>query len=429
MRSLLSRVFFLILFWVPGAAGSVAGQGGGSASGVGPPAYAAALERLAAGDTAAALDRLREAIRAAPDFGPAYLRLGAVLSARAGEVERDFAGRLEAKQALERAVALLGEDPEALLEYGLLLRRQQIRTDARRVLERAWRAAERRGVELPAAERARLHLELGKIYESWWEDWQDLVSVPPAAQGGLSCAETGGQPVSARAGAVACPAAWAEQARGVVPLADLKSEERARMLAQFRAALEADSMQLEAAARLLGHLADAGAWAEYERLARRLVALLPEDPRPHLFLGLGLHETARDVAADSAFRRALALLPAAERAVFQDIAGLLPRAVGQRYAALDSAGRAEAERVFFASRDPLFLTEAEERRLEHYARLAWAELKFAAPASGLRGWESDRGRIWVRYGRPALQYQCCYGDTARYVYWWYGPRGPVFVQG
>lgn len=413
-----------------------------------PAAYTAALAKLAAGDTLGALAGLREAIGARPDFGPAHLRLGALLSVRAGEASANYVERIEAEKALTRATQLMPNDPEALLEYGLLLKRQQIKTDAKRVLDRAWAAAERRSAGLSPEDRAQLQFELGKVYEAWWEDWQNLVQIPPTAQTLLHCAAV--RLVSGEEDAeqmptpqhhelaVACPRQWAEQAKYVIPLEDLKSEERERMIAHFRAALEANPRHVEAAVHLLGHLADADEWEEYGRVAQQLVEMAPDDARSHLFLGLGMHETGRDAKADSAFGRALALLPPDDRVVFEDIAALLPRRLQAQYAALDSAGRRETARIFFASTDPLYLTEAEERRLEHYARLAWAELKFGEPGQQLRGWETERGQIWVRYGRPWKWYQCCYGEMTtvlqgraqtalRYSYWSYGPEGPVFV--
>lgn len=397
-----------------------------------PELYRQAQSELAAGDTLAAIATLRELTEAEPDFGPGFLRLGALLSARSSQLEGDWRLRKEAEKLLREAWRLMGADPETLLEYGLLLRKQGMRVDAERVLNRAWREAVRRGQEFDPGNRARLHYELGRIYETWWEDFQDLVMIPWSAQQ-ISCSRIDVMlPIHElafwphRDQAVLCPEEWAEQLAGTVPLADLRSDDRQRMVDHFRLAMEADSSYADAALRLLGHLADGDEWGEYLRVARRLVRSQPDDPRPHLFLALGYHELGLDRAADSVFGRALALLPAGERLIFEDVTPLLTRAQRERYAELGSSGREEAARIFFASADPLFLTEVEERRLEHYARLAWAELKFGDPTIRRRGWESDRGEIWVRYGRPWKRYQCCYG-AGRHDYWSYGRRGPVFV--
>lgn len=416
----------------PLPAALAAQDAGGPAADPTPPWFAIAMAEVTSGDTTAAIDRLRQAVREHRGYGPAWLLLGQLLSVRASELESEFSERIEARQALEAANRLMPDDPIALLEYGLLLRKQQARVDAMRVLDRAWEAAKRRGDDLPPESRARLHFELGRIYETWWEDWQDMVMAPPVALSMLSCPDvlfTPSDPAQALAiHAVVCPRPWAAAIEATVPLAELKEQDRWRMLTHFRRAFEADPGHVDTATRLLGHLADAGEWAAYDSIARRVVLAAPEDPRSHLFLGLGLHERGRSAEAEAAFRQALALLPEEDRRRFDDVTLLLPPAQQSRFAELDSASRAETARLFFTGKDPLFLTDVNERRLEHYARLAWTELKFGAPASGLRGWDSERGEIYIRYGAPLTQLQCCYGAGGlRFHYWSYGTDGPNFV--
>ncbi len=390
-----------------------------------PARYRQALDDLAAGDTASAIERLRAVVGDEPDFGPAFLRLGSVLSAQADEVEREFDQRLEAKEMLERAHRLMGSDPEVLLEYGLLLRKQQVRVDAKRLLDEAWRAAEEKGRSMTLEARARMHYQLGKIYESWWEDWDGLVMVPPTAPR-ISCSGIawGGGPDEASP--VLCPAAWAEQYEHVVHLSDLKSDERRRMQEHFMLALEADPGHTDAAVSALGYLAEGGEWERYDGVARKLMEQRPDDPLAHLFSGLGLHRRGLDDVARASFQRPIELLPPADRRVFEDVGVLLPPDDRARYAGADSAARADLTRMVLAAKDPLYLTDANERELEHYARLAWAELRFSAPASGLRGWDSDRGNIWVRYGEPWRFAMCCYGGATRRITWSYGADGPLF---
>ncbi|MEN8376142.1 MAG: GWxTD domain-containing protein [Gemmatimonadota bacterium] len=390
-----------------------------------PASYRLALALLDAGDTASAVDRLRDVVEEVPDFGPALLRLGSILSSQAHEIERQYDQRMEAERLLERAHRLMGSDPEVLLEYGLLLRKQHVRVDAKRVLDRAWKAAEEKGESISRDNRARMHFELGRIYQAWWEDWDGLVMVPPTAER-ISCSGIawGGGPD--QASPVLCPEAWAEQNEQAVPLAGLKSEERARMMEHFLLALEADPGHVDAAVAALSYLAEGGEWKRYDQIAHELLRQSPRDPRTNLFVGLGLHNRGRDDEAEAAFRRAVELLPSDQRRVFEDVGVLLPRNERRRYEAADRLERADFNRMVFTAKDPLFLTDANERELEHYARLAWAELRFSAPASGLRGWESDRGNIWVRYGRPWRSAMCCYGLPVRTITWSYGPRGPLF---
>ena len=52
---------------------------------------------------------------------------------------------------------------------------------------------------------------------------------------------------------------------------------------------------------------------------------------------------------------------------------------------------------FWLRRDPTPDTEENEFREEHYRRIAYANERFA---SGIPGWKTDRGRIYIEYGPP-----------------------------
>jgi len=52
---------------------------------------------------------------------------------------------------------------------------------------------------------------------------------------------------------------------------------------------------------------------------------------------------------------------------------------------------------FWLRRDPTPDTEENEFKEEHYRRIAWANDRFA---SGIPGWKTDRGRIYIMYGPP-----------------------------
>src|SRR6185437_14618667 len=53
--------------------------------------------------------------------------------------------------------------------------------------------------------------------------------------------------------------------------------------------------------------------------------------------------------------------------------------------------------AFWARRDPTPDTVENEFKEEHYSRIAYANEHFAA---GIPGWKTDRGRIYVMYGKP-----------------------------
>ncbi len=152
-------------------------------------AFSQAVHQLAEGDTTAAIALLRETIVTSPDYGPALRQLGILLALRASEREGDFRTRLDARRILDRAMRLEGDDPEILLAYGLLLHKQGKRMDARRLLSRASRLANDKAELLAPEEQVLLHTTLGRIYETWWEDWQDLVMIPWTVQGLMRCSK------------------------------------------------------------------------------------------------------------------------------------------------------------------------------------------------------------------------------------------------
>ncbi|MFC1529177.1 GWxTD domain-containing protein [Gemmatimonadota bacterium] len=65
----------------------------------------------------------------------------------------------------------------------------------------------------------------------------------------------------------------------------------------------------------------------------------------------------------------------------------------------DSTSRSSTD-LYWRSRDPLHGTEINERLLEQRRRFAYTTWFFAIPNIGLRGWETHRGRIYLRYGEP-----------------------------
>ena len=53
--------------------------------------------------------------------------------------------------------------------------------------------------------------------------------------------------------------------------------------------------------------------------------------------------------------------------------------------------------AFWQRRDPTPDTEENEYKEEHYQRIAYANEHFAA---GIPGWNTDRGRMYIMYGKP-----------------------------
>ena len=120
-------------------------------------------------------------------------------------------------------------------------------------------------------------------------------------------------------------------------------------------------------------------------IARALLDRWPQDRDGLLFLGLGYYAAEKYEAAGKAFDRAYARMDSVGQAAMTSIELL--------------GGGDEAHALFWQKRDPLFLTPVNERMLAHRGRVAYSNLRFGLPDEGIAGWETDMGKVWIRYGR------------------------------
>ena len=135
------------------------------------------------------------------------------------------------------------------------------------------------------------------------------------------------------------------------------------------------------------------------RMADELIPLFetylrrhPDNAHAHFFLGLGHQATDRLQRAYAAYADGLAHMSGAEQRFMMGVFLL---------ADPDStAPDRVAIREFWTGRDPLFLTEYNERLLEHCRRVAYANLRFGDPLKGIPGWMTDKGQVYIRYGHP-----------------------------
>ena len=157
-------------------------------------------------------------------------------------------------------------------------------------------------------------------------------------------------------------------------------------------------------------LAERGRWEELRQVAAQRLDAAPWDPQGWLALGLAAHRLSDERAAQAAFDSALVFLSPVDRDRYTRLSRILrPKtsdttSMGDsvRFAAVAPEARAAMERVYWMLSDPLALTPENEHRLEFLARVAYAELRWTSDDFDLRGADTDRGDVWVRYGPPAL---------------------------
>lgn len=366
-----------------------------------------ALAQAADGDTAKALAELRSVIEAAPGFAEAHFQIGRLLARRARTGEGDPREREEAHFALLKAVALEPDNPEYLSELANLREFDRMTPQGQRAFDDL---LEKIGEGPVDSMRADIEYNLGLIAERNYEPYRDRRLIPPT-WGGIST----GLP------ATDFLTRYVEWYLSNTPTIEgFGAKYRESMAEHYWAALRYDPTHFDASRRLLVLLLEEYRLPEYMALARRLADAHPGRPESLLYVGLGLHLSGREDEAGAFFEQALAGLPDRERIPLENLAPVLRRRPAERYGQFADSTRAQFEETYWRLSDPLFLTEAHEQRLEHMSRVAYADLRFSAPATGLRGWETDRGVIFIRYGPPQLvaRYPGCDGGAAATTIVW-----------
>ncbi len=183
----------------------------------------------------------------------------------------------------------------------------------------------------------------------------------------------------------------------------------------YRTAIALDPHLLAASYRLAGMYFEARRFEEVAEvlqaaLIQRTVTKGPEAASSllhqpsyfdlNLLLGLALTRLQQTEEAQRAFDTAFAEMPHEDRRLFFSLATVLSPKELKEYLATSDTTRHIEEQNFWNARDPLFMTSANERMLEHFSRMAYANLRFSFPERKIAGWKTDRGQALIRFGFP-----------------------------
>ena len=169
-------------------------------------------------------------------------------------------------------------------------------------------------------------------------------------------------------------------------------------------------------------LAERERWEELASQAQRARRVSPAGAMPILAHGLALHRLGRRAEAEATFDSALRVLPDTLRQRLTSLERLMRARSPRRGQPSDSAKyvgfateqRALTDSMYWALADPLALTPENEFRSEHFARVAYAEVVFTAEDQKLRGIDTQRGDIHIRYGPPTRRNTVPLGEVWRY---------------
>lgn len=197
----------------------------------------------------------------------------------------------------------------------------------------------------------------------------------------------------------------------------------------FREALEFDPANSTALKHYYMVLAETSRWAELKSAAERRVAAAPWDPWAWLGIGLASHRLGFPGLAAAAFDSAMVFLTPEDRERYNRLGRVLRPKDAARIDT--SASIDDTRRMYWLMSDPLWLVPGNEVKLEFLSRIAFAEFRWTDDLRGLKGADTDRGEIHIRYGPPS-QIASFPGETnsghelSPTVMWFY-PEGLSFV--
>ncbi len=329
--------------------------------------------------------------------------------------------RSEAGAALEDALRSAPLNPAPALALARIRRKQGLRDEARRLYaDGIWRAEANRDAVSPAF-RAELYYEQGMIIQEQWLAWEHLGRIATSDLKRIECRVTSGHADSRYATAEPlmglnnlCPTEFREvMDQGFQSTRPAKGESRADMIRSLSAAVEAVPSHPGANVEILLDFADQGRWGDLLKESQKFIWESRGHPHGILLSGVALQRLGYPEEAMERFRVALDALPSVEAQRLRDIGVLLPAVRVGAYAAMSDVQRLETESAFWSTRDPILTTEVNERLAEHFARAAYATLRFG-------DLDSEAAEVLLRYGVPATVRTVGEGTGLRTVFWDYG---------
>ena len=168
----------------------------------------------------------------------------------------------------------------------------------------------------------------------------------------------------------------------------------------FRAAYDLAPTDPRAFQCLAMVLAAHNDWAELQRLARDHTISVPADPWGWMTVALATYRQQPGKESRGLFDSAFARLAVADRKRLDRLERVLRPKDSVAYLKRDSAGRDAVKNTTWLLADPLWSVPNSDPRTEFLARVTYAELRWSLPDLHIRGADTDRGDVYIRYGPP-----------------------------
>ncbi len=173
-------------------------------------------------------------------------------------------------------------------------------------------------------------------------------------------------------------------------------------MSAVRKILTIDKSNTEASTRLSLLYSYTG---EYDKAVEILKSITSEDSPSldaMLYLGFLYSRGNKYSEASEVYTQALELMSEEDRRIFtsESVHEIFFDDLLKKFGLKEEDNTREFTTSYVRSKDPLYLTDYNERLLEHFTRLVYSNLHFSIPRMNIKGWQSDRGEIFIRYGYP-----------------------------
>ncbi len=374
------------------------------------PRGADTLSQRAIADSQAVLHDLDAAVRTSPKDAAAWFRRGMVAWTLAERVEAKppVAGldatriRRLADTSLRIAVELDPKNATYQLTMGAFLRLAPDPTGRLAAVAFFDAALElARGMADPAL-RSRAAIEAGRArwlrYETRANQLLGCETIAPSIDS-ASTNDAMGMQLITEVGLKILHNQIADCLKPSHPL-EVADYERAEALFREAAATAPDDPR--AFRQLAMLLAERDRWTELAAAARDRTNRRPMDGWAWLALGLAMHRSGKSDVASALFDTAAARLSESDRARLFEFTRVLTPRDSAAYKAGSIEKRVAREQSFWAMADPLWSHRGNDPRTEFLARVVFAELRWTVEELNVRGADSDRGEIYIRYGPPTV---------------------------
>ena len=137
-------------------------------------------------------------------------------------------------------------------------------------------------------------------------------------------------------------------------------------------------------------------------LLQKLIRINKADKEIHLALGLLYYKTSKLKECFAEYQKAIELMPENEKEdfTFNSVKSLLQPAYDSVMKDMSDYELRDFIDLYWKVSDPLYITDYNERLLEHYSRVAYANLNFSVSSMNIVGWKSNQGEVILRYGEP-----------------------------